>query len=82
MFLSLPNACVAQSSRLGFHGPQSQFYGVPLPPDDLEYWSRVMADHYPGAIKAWFMQEARRTTTKLITISGTQAIKMGARACN
>lgn len=82
MFLGLPNACVAQSSRLGFHGPQSQYYGISLPPEEFEYWSRVMADHYPGAIRAWFMAEARQTTMGLITISGSDAIRMGARACS
>lgn len=81
MFLGLPNACVARSSRLGFHGPQSQYYGVSLAPDQFEYWSRVMADHYPGVIRQWFMAEARQTTMGLITISGAQAITMGARAC-
>jgi len=81
MFLGLPNACVARSSRLGFHGPQSQYYGISLPPDDFEYWSRVMADHYPQDIRAWFMDEARQTTMGLITITGADAIKMGARAC-
>ncbi len=81
MLLGLPNACVAGSSRLGFHGPQSQYYGVSLAPDQFEYWSRVMADHYPAAMRAWFIKEARQTTMGVITISGTQAIKMGARAC-
>jgi len=81
MFLGLPNACVTLSSRLGFHGPQSQYYGISLPPDDFEYWSRVMADHYPGTIRDWFMAEARQTTMGLITISGSDAIRMGARAC-
>lgn len=82
MFLGLPNACVARSSRLGFHGPQSQHYGISLPPDEFEYWSRVMADHYPAPIRAWFMSEARQTTMGLSTISGAEAIRMGARPCD
>ena len=81
MFLGLPDACVARTSRLGFHGPQSQYYGIALPPAQFEYWSRVMADHYPGLIRSWFLKEARQTTMGLITISGAQAITMGARAC-
>lgn len=81
MLLGLPNTCVARSSRLGFHGPQSQYYGISLPPDEFEYWSRIMASHYPGAIKGWFMSEARQTTMSLITITGAQAIQMGARSC-
>ena len=82
MFLGLPNACVARSSRLGFHGPQSQYYGISLPPNEFEHWSHVMADHYPAPIRAWFLAEARQTPMGVITISGTQAIRMGARACD
>lgn len=82
MLLGLPNTCVARAARLGFHGPQSQYYGIALPPEEFEYWSRIMASHYPGAIKRWFMSEARQTTMSLITLTGTQAIKMGARSCS
>lgn len=81
MYLGLPNACVSRASRLGFHGPQSQFYGISLPPQEFEYWSRVMASNYPDKIARWFMADARETTLGLITISGAQAIKMGAHAC-
>lgn len=82
MYLGLPNACVARSSRLGFHGPQSQYYGISLPPDEFEYWSRVMADHYPGPIRNWFLSVARHTTMEVITLSGAEVIRMGARACD
>ena len=81
MLLGLPNACVGQASRLGFHGPQSQYYGVSLPRAEFEYWSQVLAAHYPATISDWFMKTARNTTLSLITISGKQAIKMGARPC-
>ena len=82
MYLGLPNACVARSSRLGFHGPQSQYYGISLPPDEFEYWSGVMADHYPGAIRNWFLSVARYTTMDIITLSGAEVIRMGARPCD
>ncbi|CUX79348.1 MAG: hypothetical protein HLUCCA05_14670 [Roseibaca calidilacus] len=81
MFLGLPNACVARTARLGFHGPSSQFYGISLAPREFEYWSRVMADHYPSAIRTWFMRTARFTTMDTITITGAEAIRLGARAC-
>lgn len=81
MYLGLPNACVSRAAQLGFHGPQSQYYGISLPPDQFEYWSRVMASNYPSGIARWFMSQARDTTMGLITISGAQAIKMGAHAC-
>lgn len=81
MYLGLPNACVSRASQLGFHGPQSQYYGISLPPDQFEYWSRVMASNYPAPIAQWFMAQARQTTMGIITISGSQAIKMGAHPC-
>ncbi len=82
LFLGLPNTCVARSSRLSFHGPQSQYYGVALPPQEFEYWSQVMADHYPGPIRLWFLAKARNTTMEVLTITGAEAIRMGARPCN
>jgi len=81
MLLGLPRACVKPSSRLGFHGPQSQYYGISLPPDEFEYWSRVMADHYPPQIRAWFLREARHDVMGLATMTGSTAIQMGARGC-
>ncbi|NEX45220.1 hypothetical protein [Pseudotabrizicola algicola] len=81
LYLGLPGACVRPSARLGFHGPQSQFYGVSLPPDDFEHWSRVMADHYPPQLRAWFMRDARNTTMGVVQITGAQAIQLGARQC-
>lgn len=81
MYLGLPNTCVTRASQLGFHGPQSQYYGISLRPDQFEYWSHVMASNYPAPIARWFLAEARETTMGLITISGAQAIKMGAQAC-
>lgn len=82
MLLGLPTACVAPQSRIGFHGPQSQYYGISLAPQEFERWSNVMADHYPAQIRSWFLREARHTTMGIITLSGSQAIRMGARPCN
>jgi hypothetical protein len=81
LYLGLPNTCVSRASQLGFHGPQSQYYGISLPRDQFEHWSRIMASNYPAPIARWFMAEARQTTMGLITISGAEAIKMGAQAC-
>jgi hypothetical protein len=81
MLIGLPKACVAHTARLGFHGPQSQYYGISLSPHQFEYWSRVMAGYYPRAIRARFMAEWRQTTMGLHVITGAQAIRMGARAC-
>jgi hypothetical protein len=81
MFLGLPNACVDPSARLGFHGPRTQFYGVPLPPKDFERWSKVMASYYPPQIARWFLRKARYDIIGMITISGSEAIRLGARKC-
>ena len=82
MLLGLPNACVAPTSRLGFHGPQSQYYGIALPKDEFDYWSDVLAAHYPGTLRDWFMKKARNVTLSLVTLNGKQAIQMGAKKCD
>lgn len=81
MLLGLPLACVAPTARFGFHGPQSQRYGISLPPDQFDQWSQVMAEHYPAAIRRWFLQTARQTTMGLVTLTARQAVAMGARPC-
>jgi hypothetical protein len=81
MLIGLPKACVARTARLEFHGPSSQYYGVSLSPHQFEYWSGVMAGYYPPRMRAWFMSTARQTTMGVITISGAQAARLGARAC-
>jgi len=81
MLLGLPSACVYPSARMGFHGPQSQFYGVALPPAEFERWSRVMAGHYPPKLRAWFMQTARHITMSVVVMSGADAIRLGAKPC-
>lgn len=81
LYLALPNACVRKGARLGFHGPQSQFYGIGLPPAEFERVSRVMAAHYPEQIRAWFMAEARHEILGVVKLTGRQVIAMGAREC-
>lgn len=83
LYLGLPNACVMPGAQLGFHGPRTRLPGIPLPAADFERQTRVMAGYYPGAIRAWFMAEARMiTTSSYFVISGAQAIDMGARGCS
>lgn len=57
MYLGARRVCVYPGARLVFHGPSS--YGRRLVPVDFERWSRVMADHYPPALGAWFMARGR-----------------------
>lgn len=80
--MMLKIACVTPNSTLLFHGPSSQFYGIGLPKKDFEKWSAIMADYYPPKIKEWFMNKARYITVGGITMTGKEAIKLGARKCN
>lgn len=82
LLLGVPNACVAPSARLGFHGPATRQNGLPLPREEYERVSLQMASLYPPQIRNWFMATARKTTGDYILISGETAIAMGARACD
>lgn len=82
LYLGLPQTCVQRSATLGFHGPQSDIYGLALPPAEFEHWSNVMASHYPPMLRRWFMAEARNVTVGIYQISGSEAIRLGARECS
>ena len=82
MYLGLPNTCVAPSVSFGFHGPMSQFYGIPLSQKEFDHWSHVMASYYPEPLRSWFLQEARFTTIGIEKISGRSLIEMGIPACS
>lgn len=81
MYLALPKACVTPDAVLGFHGPSSRIYGISLPPESFEHWSRVMAAHYPEPIKTWFLKKGRFRTVGFYMYSGQQLIDMGIRQC-
>lgn len=81
LYLGLPNSCVAASATLGFHGPATNIPGIPLPREDFERVSSTMATYYPGQIRTWFMSSARLITENYYTISGAQAVAMGAHGC-
>lgn len=79
MYLSLPQVCVAANTTFGFHGPS--FYGIPLNQHDFDYWSQVIAAHYPKAIADWYMADARFNTNRTRRIRGSELIKMGYPEC-
>ncbi|MDZ4136361.1 MAG: hypothetical protein U1D06_12330 [Paracoccaceae bacterium] len=81
LYLGLPHTCVSRTTVIGFHGPQSQFYGVGLPRAEFERWSRIMADHYPVPLRAWFMARGRNLTMELQTFRGVDLIRMGVPEC-
>ncbi len=79
MYLSLPNVCITQSARFGFHGPS--YRGEKLDDRLFQYWSNVMASHYREPLRSWFMSEARYRITGYYELSGAELIRMGYNEC-
>lgn len=81
MYLGLPNACVDRNTTFAFHGPSSGLYGIALPDDQFEHWSRVMASYYPQPLRNWFLREGRMVTVGFHKKSGAELIRMGVPEC-
>lgn len=81
MYLGLPNMCVSASTVFGFHGPSSEYPGVPLRQANFERWSRVMAQSYPEPLKTWFMTDARYEIRGIKRVRGRDIINMGVPEC-
>lgn len=80
LYLGLPNTCVSPTASFGFHGPQLATKGLVMLPSQFEKWSQVMANHYPGQLRRWFLDSAR-FSTDLITVKGEQLIALGITKC-
>ena len=78
MYLSLPGSCVSRKAKFGFHRPS--YYGSTLPPEKFEFWSRIIAAHYPAPLQSWYMAEGRHSVA-LQMISGTELIRLGVTEC-
>ncbi len=81
LYLGLANLCISPHTKFGFHGPSSQVYGLALPPEEFEHWSRVMAAHYPRKLRGWYLREGRNRIMGFYEISGRELIRMGVRRC-
>jgi len=81
MYLSLRDVCVLPDTLFGFHGPSSAIFSIGLSPAAFEYWSRIMAAHYPEPVRTWFLQEGRNRTMGFHIYHGWQLINMGIRRC-
>ena len=79
MYLGLPQACVLPDTRFGFHGPSH--FGQQLSQRDFDYWSRIIAAHYPAPLRQWYMEQGRNTRSGYYTISGAELIRLGVRRC-
>lgn len=78
MYLALPGSCVRASARFGFHRPS--YYGTSLTPEKFEFWSQVIASHYPAPLQSWYLREGRYSVN-LRMIAGADLIRMGVREC-
>ncbi|WP_174819129.1 hypothetical protein [Ruegeria atlantica] len=79
MFLGLPETCVSPDTIFGFHGPSRS--GRRLNEEDFDYFSQIMADHYPEPLKTWFMKKARNRINGVFKVKGSELIRMGVTAC-
>ena len=79
MYLGAGDVCVSPDTRFGFHGPS--YYGKPLEKRYFDYWSDVLADHYPDPVRAWFMSTARFKQSGYYTVLGAELIRLGVEAC-
>ncbi len=79
MYLGLPDVCVNPSTTFGFHGPT--YWGASLSSNDFEYWSRVIASHYPAPLANWYMQTGRYKTNDLYRMRGSDLIRLGVPSC-
>lgn len=79
MFIGLSNACVSPTTTFGFHGPSS--YGRALSPASFDQASSIIANHYPPALRAWYMETGRYRVNNVYRISGQNLINMGVRSC-
>lgn len=79
MFLAVSGMCVWPQALFGFHGPRTPLPGIPMPAEDFQHYSQIMADHYPPKLAKWFMVSGRGAD--MIYMRGTEVIKMGAHRC-
>lgn len=79
MYLGAGNLCVSPDTDFGFHGPS--LFGADLPPQDFEYWSQVIAEHYNAPLRDWFMREARYRQLWHYTVTGEELIRIGYPSC-
>ncbi len=79
MYLGLPDTCVSPDTSFGFHGPS--YYGTRLSNRDFEYWSNVIASHYPQPLRRWYLREGRNRISGFYKISGRELIRLGIKPC-
>ncbi|WP_415183280.1 hypothetical protein [Phaeovulum sp.] len=79
LYLALPKTCVDARTTFGFHGPTH--YGQKLSARDFEYWSQVIAAHYPAPLAKWYLKKGRSKVGGYYRIKGAELIRLGLRDC-
>ncbi len=74
MYLGVTSVCVDPQTTFGFHGPSRS--GTPLPADQFEIWSKIMAKYYNAPLQQWFMSQGRYVINDLYRMSGRQLIQL------
>lgn len=80
LYLALPQTCVDTRTTFGFHGPSH--YGQKLSARDFEYWSQVIAEHYPAPLAKWYLHKGRDKVFSYYRIRGAELVRLGLRACD
>lgn len=79
LLLGLPQTCILPRTVFGFHGPSS--YGRALDPTVFERASVLIANHYPAALRRWYLDTGRYRIRTMYRIRGAQLLKVGAKSC-
>ena len=95
LYLGLEGACVTPGARLGFHGPRAAPRAVRaqatrggsgaalgLSRAEADYWTGVMAAHYPEPLRSWFLIRMAEDPAPLRVLRGSQLIAAGLPACD
>ena len=95
LYLGLEGACVTPAARLGFHGPRAapravraqatrggQAGALGLSRAEADYWTGVMAAHYPEPLRSWFLIRMAEDPAPLRVLRGSQLIAAGLPACD
>lgn len=82
VYLALERVCVTRDAKVAFHGPQYAD-GSEMSEDEFEYWTRLLASHYPRGIDSWFLRDARHVIGggNFLTLRGSELIRFGVREC-
>jgi hypothetical protein len=80
MFLGLPQTCLEPGTRFGFHGPSKN--GRRLSARDFDYWSQIIAAHYPKPLRDWYMTTGRLRINGYHELNGRALIELGLERCS